>query len=215
MKIAIIGSGEVGRELAKGFRDSGHSAMIGTRTPAKLADWQNTEGADIGVDAVKTAARFGDIVVLATAWAGVTPALESAGESALDGKIIIDVTNPLSFGAEGGPPALALAYPDSAGKRVQELIPGAKVVKCFNIINARLMAHPSDAAENPDMFLAGNDDTAKVTVTRIAEGWGWTVHDLGGIEQSYILEAFALLWIVYGFKNNHWTHVFKLINQAP
>jgi 8-hydroxy-5-deazaflavin:NADPH oxidoreductase len=86
------------------------------------------------------------------------------------------------------------------------------VVKCFNTVNARPMAHPEIAADHPDMLIAGNDSAAKQTVSAIAEGWGWTVRDVGGIERSYLLEALALLWIVYGFRSNHWTHVFKLMN---
>jgi len=212
MKIGILGSGTVGQELAKGFRDRGDSVMIGTRNPSKLSDWCSDDGKGVDAGLVSDVASFGELIVLATAWNGVAPTLESAGDASLRGKIVIDVTNPLKFQTEGDPPVLALAYPDSAGKRVQELLPESRVVKCFNTVNARLMAHPRTATESPDMFLAGDDSDAKQTVSRIAGEWGWRVHDIGGIEQSYILEAFALLWIVYGCTHDTWTHVFKLMN---
>jgi 8-hydroxy-5-deazaflavin:NADPH oxidoreductase len=213
MKIGILGSGVVGQQLALGFRKSGHDVVIATRAPEKLREWAAGPGSGIRVVAPADAAAHGEIIVIATKWSGTEEAIRAAGTERLAGKIVIDVTNPLVFGAEGKPPALALGYPDSAGATVQKWLPRARVVKCFNIINAQFMAEPALATAEPDMFLAGNDATAKQTVGDIAAAWGWAVHDIGGIDMSYVLEAFAMLWIVYGFRNGHWGHIFKLMNK--
>jgi 8-hydroxy-5-deazaflavin:NADPH oxidoreductase len=87
------------------------------------------------------------------------------------------------------------------------------VVKAFNIITAYYIANPKLKQGTADMFIAGNDPSAKKAIIDIARTWGWEVIDIGGIEQSYLLEALALLWIRYGFLNNYWKHAFKLLKE--
>lgn len=216
MNIGILGSGSVGQSLAEGFLGLGHGVRIGTRTPEKLAEWLSLHaGSDAAAVSPKEAAAFGDLVVLAVKWAGgaAEHMVELAGKDNFRGKIVIDVTNPLVFREEGKPPELALGYPDSAGKTVQSWLPDAKVVKAFNIITAGYMTNPKMEEGKPDMFIAGNDSGAKGQVTDFAEAWGWTVQDLGGIDQAYLLESLAMVWIRWGFLNNHWTHGFALLKK--
>ena len=112
-------------------------------------------------------------------------------------------------------PKLAVGYPDSGGKLVQELLPETKVVKCFNTVNARFMVKP-DFSEGPgDMFLCGNDESAKSGVAALCREWGWIPQDLGSIEESYLLEALAMTWITYAFRKNYWEHAFAFRNRAP
>ena len=126
-------------------------------------------------------------------------------------KIIIDVTNPLDF-SQGVPPKFAVTHNNSAGEIIQKWLPDSKVVKAFNTISAYIMINPKLEEGNPDLVIAGNDEAAKETVSEIAKAFGWqNVIDLGDISQSYLLEAFAMMWIIYGFKHNHWTHAFKLL----
>ena len=212
-KIGIIGSGVVGQSLASGFLRSGHKVMIGTREKEKLADWLKGAGKNASVGSDSEAAAFGEILVLCTKWQGAQNAINLAGKKNFSGKVLIDITNPLLFENEGQAPALALGYPDSAGATVQRWLPEAKVVKCFNTISASMMANPKMEEGTADMFMAGNDDGAKKTVYDLAAEWGWSPIDLGGIEQSYLLEAIAMAWIVYGFRNNHWTHGFRLLGK--
>lgn len=212
MRIGILGSGVVGQQLGLGFIKSGHDVKIGTREAGKLAEWLKGAGSKASVGSAKDAAEFGEIIVLATKWDGVEAVISTAGKENFKNKIVIDVTNPLKFETAGQAPTLALAFPESAGKQVQTWLPDSKVVKCFNIINAYYMANAAQF-DHPDMFIAGNDAEAKKAVSGIASVWGWDVHDTGKIDQSYILESFAMLWIVYGFSNNHWTHIFKMINK--
>ena len=216
MKIGIIGSGMVGQQLGLGLLKSGHEVKIGTRSPERLNEWRQKAGGKGSVGSFEDAAKFGEMVFLATKWEkGATEnAINMAGIKNFASKIVVDVTNPLIFEAEGQPPKMALGYPLSGGAMVQSWIPQAKVVKAFNIINASIMANPKLKEGTPDLFIAGNDSTAKQAIKDIATKWGWAdIHDLGGIEQSYALEALTMIWIIYAFQHNKWGHAFKLLKE--
>jgi predicted dinucleotide-binding enzyme len=215
MKIGIIGSGTVGQHLGLGFLKSGHEVMIGTRSPEKLGDWKKQAGEKASAGSFAEAAKFGEILVLATRWQddATRKAIQMAGSMNFAGKVVIDVTNPLEFGTQGEAPKLAVAYPDSAGKLVQGWVQDAKVVKAFNIITATRMANPHLQEGTADLFIAGDDRGAKEAVAKIASDWGWPVTDMGGISQAYLLEALAMIWICYGFANKTWSHGFKLLRK--
>lgn len=213
MKIGILGSGVVGRSLATGFREKGYEVRIGTRDPAKpeLREWSDA-GGQIGTPA--QAMEFGEVNILATAWSGAREAIDGAGRANFAGKILIDVTNPLQMGAAG--PELVPGLDTSAGETVQSWLPEAKVVKCWNIITAAFMCDGSFQGEPLDMFIAGNDQEAKKQVEQFLQSFSWKAHDLGGIEQSRLLEPFAALWIRQGVVTGNWNHAFKLIRkQGP
>jgi 8-hydroxy-5-deazaflavin:NADPH oxidoreductase len=213
VKVGVLGSGPVGQSLGSGFIRSGYEVKIGTRDPKKLAQWLRGAGEGASVGSFEDAARFGDLLVLGTKWTGTENAVRLAGKGNFSGKVLIDVTNPLVFDKVGEPPKLGVGFPDSAGQTVQRWLPDAKVVKAFNIITASKMAAPVFEDGGADMIIAGDDGSAKKTVTGILSGWGWGVIDVGGIEQAYIPEAVAMLWIRYGFMTNTWTHAFKLLKK--
>jgi 8-hydroxy-5-deazaflavin:NADPH oxidoreductase len=214
-KVGILGSGTVGQKLAVGFRKSGHEVMIGTRSPDKLGDYLKGEGQGVRAGTTADTAAFGDILVMAAKWDGgaAESVIQQAGKNNFAGKILIDVTNPLVFTAPNQPPKLAMGFPDSAGATLQKWLPQAKVVKAFNIVTAHYMAAPKLQEGKPDMFVAGDDAEAKKQVMDIAVRWGWDVQEIGGIDQAYLLEALAMLWIRWGAMNNHWTHAFKLLKK--
>lgn len=213
MNVGIIGSGMVGQQLAADLARLGHGVMIGTRDPGRLEAFVQ---AHPGVRAAPNAeaAAFGELVMLATKWEGTWAALTLAGEANLSGKVVVDITNPLDFAS--GRPALALGWNTSGGEQVQGWIPGARVVKALNTVTAEAMLSPrAFVGGEPDMLIAGNDAAAKLDVTRLLEGVGWGVVDLGDITQSRLLEPLALIWITHGF-NSGWTkrtHAFKLLNR--
>ncbi|MBV8633625.1 MAG: NAD(P)-binding domain-containing protein, partial [Burkholderiaceae bacterium] len=158
------------------------------------------------------AAKAGDLAFIALPWDGLRSGLEMAGTRNLAGKVVIDATNPLDFSS--GAPQLALGHTDSAGELVQRALPDSRVVKAFNIITAAHMVHPKLPDGTPDMIIAGNDAAAKAEVDAILQGFGWRAAiDLGDIKASRLLEPFALVWITYAFKNEHWTHGFSLLNR--
>jgi 8-hydroxy-5-deazaflavin:NADPH oxidoreductase len=212
MKVAILGTGGVAIDLAKGFVSRGHSVVFGTRdVNGKTA--QNAlavvpgSSAALYADAAKTA----EMAVITTSWSGTQNALQLAGAANLAGKLVIDVTNPLDFSS--GKPALALGFPHSAGQTIQSWLPQAKVVKAFNIISSTRMVDPQFADGTPDMFIAGNDTAAKTQAAEIIKSFGWrSAIDMGDISKSYLLEALAMVWIEYGASRNHWTHGISLLS---
>lgn len=211
MKVGILGSGDVGKKLGDGFVDLGHSVKIGTRDAGKLSEWASKHGSRASAGSFADAAKFGDIVVIATSWSGTPSAIEMAGPDNTAGKVVIDVTNPLDFSSM--PPKLAVAGADSAGETVQRLLPKARVVKAFNIVGNPHMYKPKFEEGAPTMFICGNDDPAKKMVTDILTAFGWDTVDIGGIEGSRYLEALAMIWIAYYFRTNTGNHAFKLLRK--
>lgn len=197
MKVAILGTGQVGDSLAKGFKKHGHDVKLGHRDPK---------------ESYAAAAQFGEIAVLCTPWSGTENAIKLSDPRNLAGKVVIDVTNPLNF-EPNKPPSLALGFSDSGGEQVQRWLPQAKVVKAFNVVGHTLMVNPRLPGGPPDMFIAGNDAGAKQTVTQICTQFGWPVVDIGGIEGARLLEPLAMLWVVVGVKLNRWEQAWKLLHE--
>jgi hypothetical protein len=208
MNVGILGSGDVGTALARGFLKHGHAVAIGTRDPAKLAGFAK-EQPGVKVGSFEETAKFGDVVVLASLGTAAEEVLALAGARNLDGKVLIDTTNPLDWDDNG--PRLAFGFDDSLGERVQRAVPNARVVKAFNIVGNADMVDPSFDGGPPSMFVAGNDDGAKRTVTEILKDFGWDVVDLGGIESSRYLEPMCLAWVMYAVRNGSRHHAFKLL----
>lgn len=217
MKISILGTGDVGRVLGAGFARHGHQVMIGTRDPSaeKVRQWVRQTGHGVSAGTFADAAVFGEVIVLAIGWANVENAIRLAGPANCVGKVVLDTTNPLRFEAEGKPPVLALGFTDSAGEQVQRWLPGARVVKAFNIVGNFHFVEPNFPEGKPDMFICGNDDTAKQLAGQLAQELGWPpVIDLGDIGKSRYLEPMAMVWITHlfntGFNPNH---AFKLLRK--
>ena len=213
MNVGILGSGDVGKALARGFASRGHSVTIGSRSPEKLADFtkEHFHGA-IGAANFEQTAHAGELLVIATLFSGTKSAIDLAGPKNFAGKVVIDATNPLRF-APGKPPALAVSGEDSAGESVQRWLPDAQIVKAFNTVGNAHFVDPHFPGGPPTMFIAGNDDAAKNKVAQIAESFGWEVIDAGTIEASRYLEALAMIWIAYFVRTNTWQHAFKLLRK--
>ncbi|MGZ5473613.1 MAG: NADPH-dependent F420 reductase, partial [Thermoanaerobaculia bacterium] len=211
IRVGILGSGDVGRALATGFAGLGHDVKIGSRDPRKLAAWAETAGPHVSTGTFAEAARFGDILVLATLGVATEDAIRLAGIDAFDGKVVIDTTNPLDF-SKGVPPSLSIGHTDSLGEVIQRLLPRARVVKAFNTVGNALMVNPQLNGGPPDMFLCGNDEDAKTIVTQICKHFGWEVVDTGGIESSRFLEPMCLVWVIHGVRSGTWTHAFKFLH---
>ncbi len=213
MKIGIIGSGDVGQALGLGFTALGHDVKLGTRDPGsdKLRTWLGKAGAHASAGTFAEAAGFGEIVLLATSWSGTENALKLAGPERLNGKVVVDVTNPLA--SAGGKLGLAVGFTDSAGEQVQRWLPGARVVKAFNMVGNAHMFRPQFPGGPPDMFIAGDDEAAKDTVSGFLRDFGWPVIDLGGIEAARLLEPLAMTWIAYAMRSGTYDHAFKLLRK--
>lgn len=214
MKVGILGTGDVGQALGKGFLDKGHEVMMGSRDPdnAKMHDWVASAGAKAQGGGFADAAAFGDVVVLATRGAVNDEVIRMANPTNLAGKVLIDATNPLDA-SEGMPPKLIVPNEGSAGEQVQALAPQAKVVKCFNIVGNPFMVDPDFPGGPPTMFICGNDDSAKKTVKGILDEFGWETSDIGGIGLSHHLESMCIVWVAHGAMSGNWNNAFKMLTK--
>jgi len=215
MKVGILGSGDVGRSLGLGFATHGHDVMIGTRHPDKpeLAEWRTKAGKRTSVGSFSDAAKFGDTLVLCTKGDASEAVIDLAGPSHFDGKVVIDVTNPLDF-SKGMPPGLFLGTTDSLGERIQKKLPKAKVVKAFNTVSNPTMINPKMNDGTPDMLICGNDTQAKRTVAGILKEFGWGEPiDVGGIDGARWLEAWVPLWVRLCQATGSWTVAFRVLRS--
>ena len=209
MRVAVLGTGGVGQTLAAKMAALGHEVMIGTRDVQAaldraeagwgamvLSEW-HAEHPDVKLGTFADAAAHAEVVFNATAGMASLDALEAAGAKNLDGKILIDVANPLDF-SKGMPPTLSVCNTDSLGEQIQRAFPGAKVVKTLNTVNSNVMVDPSlvDGGDH-HVFVSGNDEGAKAEVTRILKEWfGWkNVLDLGDITSARGAEMLLSLWL--------------------
>lgn len=213
MKVGIIGSGIVGQVLASAFAKEGHEVTIGTRDTSKEAIVKfvkDNPGIKAGTFAVT--AGFGELLVLATHGPATEAVIKESGISHFTGKIVIDATNPI---AEKPPVNGVLQFftgpNESLMERLQQLVPDAKLVKAFNSVGNAFMYKPNFAGGPPTMFICGNDEGAKTTVTTILTAFGWETADMGKIEAARAIEPLSMLWCIPGMLNNQWTHAFKLL----
>jgi 8-hydroxy-5-deazaflavin:NADPH oxidoreductase len=213
MKIGIIGSAAVGQALAKAFKSEGHDVMLGTRNTSKeeVVKFKN-DNAGINIGTFKDTAAFGEILVLATGGTVTEDAIRLAGIENFANKIVIDATNPIA----PAPPVNGVlkfftSLDDSLLERIQKLIPAAKVVKAFNSVGNTLMYKPKLQGGTPSMFICGNDEAAKKTVTDILTTFGWETEDMGKAEAARAIEPLCILWCIPGFLQNDWMHAFKIL----
>ncbi|PYT34809.1 MAG: DNA-binding protein [Acidobacteria bacterium] len=214
MKVGVLGSGDVAKTLASGFLKHGHEVMMGTREPTKLKEWagKNPKGK---VGSFGDAASFGGLVVLAVKGSASAEALRAAGASNLSGKPVIDATNPIADAPPvNGVLRVFTSLDEALVERLQREFAGAKFVKAFNSVGAALMVNPELKGGRPTMFICGNDEGAKKTVTGILEQFGWETADMGKIEAARAIEPLCILWCIPGFLRNDWTHAFKLLRKG-
>ena len=206
MKIGMLGSGSVGQTLAKGFAARNHDVVLGTGHPDEHRDLEPA----VRVADFATAAKHGDAVVLAVSWSAVAAVIAAATPEALSGKLVIDTTNPLRFGPNG---LLGLDAPPegSAGQFVAARLPDARVVKAFNVVGAPLMVAPNLPGGPPDMFICGDDASAKETVATLCAELAYPAFDVGGLDRSGLLESLAMLWISLTMTGRAHDHAFKLL----
>jgi predicted dinucleotide-binding enzyme len=214
MRIGILGTGVVGEALGKAFVALGHEVKMGARSAAseKAAAFARAAGAKASAGTFADAAGFGEILVLATLGVANESAIRAAGVERFRGKVLVETTNPLDLSG-GMPPKLAVSGSDSAGERVQRLLPEARVVKAFNTVGAPHMFRPAFPGGPPDMFICGNDAAAKKQVSGLLAEFGWGVVDVGGIESSRYLEAMCMVWVMHAVASGSYGHAFKLLRK--
>jgi predicted dinucleotide-binding enzyme len=209
----------VGHALSTRLVELGHQVMMGSRTAGnpKAVEWAADAGPSGSEGSFADAAQFGDVVINATAGAVALQALSMAGADGLSGKVLIDVSNPLSFGPDNQP-RLTVVNTDSIGEQIQRAFPEARVVKALNTMNAAVMVHPEMVAGSPSVFLCGNDKAAKAETTRLLEAFGWPpgdIVDLGDIVGARAMEMFFPMWLRLAQVTGNWTATVRALSGAP
>ena len=197
MRYAVLGTGMVGQAISARLAGLGHDVVMGTRDAANPTALSWAEGKEVRVATFADAAAHGEVVVNATGGAVSLDVLASAGAANLEGKVLVDLSNPMDP-ASGFPPTLLVANTDSMGEQIQRACPGARVVKSLNTINCDVMVDPSIVPGEHVVFVAGEDAQAKETTAAMLAEFGWPaarIVDLGGIEAARATEMYLLLWI--------------------
>ncbi|HSU36057.1 MAG TPA: NAD(P)-binding domain-containing protein [Propionibacteriaceae bacterium] len=208
MHIAILGTGAVGPALGRAFRAAGHQVTIGTRSPEETRS--RPEWADSDLPLAAYPDLRADLFVNATNGAGALAALQAVG-SALDGKVVIDTSNPIDH-SQGFPPVLFTSFTESLAEQLQAALPQARLVKMFNTMANQVMTNPGGLSQESTIFVAGNDDEARQTAAGLAADLGWTdVFDLGDLTAARGLELWIPLWIRLYVRLGHPMFNLKLV----
>jgi len=199
MRIAVLGTGSVGRQIAGKLVELGHEVTMGSRSADNeaLREWVDGAGAGAAGGTFAEAAAASDLVFNCTSGQASLDALAAASADNLAGKVLIDVSNPLDF-SQGMPPTLSVCNNDSLGERIQAAFPQTRVVKSLNTINNQVMTEPGRLPGTHNIFVCGEDEGAKETVTELLAEFGWpreSIVDLGGIEAARGTEMYLPLWL--------------------
>lgn len=191
--IAVIGTGRVGNALGPRFAALGIEVIYGSRDPGKesVRELVAKTGNKASATTQAKAAQAADWIVMAVPWTAVEAMIPTLGP--LDGKVIIDITNAISFGEDG---FMAMTVDGSGGELIQTWAPGAKVVKAFNAVGYHIMANPAVAGGPITIPLAGNDGQAKLAVASVVQRLGFETVDVGPIKHAHQLEGMAILYMV-------------------
>lgn len=192
MKIAIIGSGNVGTPLADHLQRNGHDVVLATSSAGSASVARAlARNPQLKALALADAVSAADVVFLATPFQANETALKAVAAQ-LTGKVLVDCTNPVGPGLSHG-----LKNEMSGAEWVQRLVPAARVVKAFSIYGFENFEDSSYPSYNvkPAMLFCGNDAAAKETVAELIAQLGWEPLDVGGLEQALHLEHMTLLWV--------------------
>lgn len=197
MKIGILGMGQVGATIASKVLALGHEVKIGSRSANNeaAAAWAANGGARASHGSFADAAGIAELLFLCAPGEVALAVLDAAGGANLEGKTLVDVSNPLQF-RKGAPPTLFVGNDDSLGERIQRAHPKLKVVKTLNTVNCSVMVDPTRVPHEHTMFLCGDDAEAKSTVSGLLRAFGWRdLIDLGDISNARATEALLPLWV--------------------
>jgi predicted dinucleotide-binding enzyme len=218
MKIAVLGTGNVGDTIGSRLIGLGHNVMMGSRTATNekaLAFVAKHPGGKASAGTFADAAAFGELIFNCTKGVETINILNSAGAKNLDGKILVDVSNPLDF-SKGMPPTLSVCNTSSLAEEIQEAFPGVKVVKSLNTMWCGLMVNPGLVnGGDHSVFISGNDAEARKQVAEILKSFGWTeksIIDLGGIATARGTEMMLPIWLSLYMSTNSGAFNFKVVS---
>jgi predicted dinucleotide-binding enzyme len=196
MRIAVIGTGSVGRTLAQALQGAGHDVVVGTRDPDATSAREEWIGLGVPLQQLALVAADADLVINATNGGASLAALGEVGSDHLAGKVLLDVANPLDF-SQGFPPTLSVKDTDSLAEQIQRAFPDAKVVKSLNTMNASVMVDPASLGDGDTTVFAASDDAeARRVVVGLLRELGWVdIVEMDGLQNARGLEMWLPLWV--------------------
>jgi len=199
MKVGIFGTGGVGRTIGSRLVELGHEVRMGSRTADNetATAWAGGAGERASHGTFADAAAFGELLVNATSGGASVEAIGAAEAADLDGKVLLDIANPLDF-SNGFPPTLSIKDTDSLAETIQRAFPGLRVVKSLNTMTADVMVHPGSLSSSHDVFVSGDDAGAKAAVVDLLQALGWPesdIIDLGDLSTARGAEMYLPLWL--------------------
>lgn len=202
MNISILGTGNMASGLAVLFAKSGQTVTLAARDLTKAQGVAAELGHGITADTFVQAAASAEIVVLAVPYDAAADVIAAAG--GLAGKVVIDITNPLTADYSG----LTIGHTTSAAEEIQKLAPQAKVVKAFNTVFASVLQNGGKVAGQPvTVFVASDDADARAQVAALAASAGFNTLEAGGLSSARYLEPVAGLNIALGYGLGHGTDI--------
>lgn len=194
MNITVIGAGNMGSAFVQQLTRAGHQVVVTARSLDKAQALAAAYPGATAAPAADAAARA-DALVLATGYGDAAGALRSLGD--LSGKVVIDITNPLTADYMG----LTLGHGSSAAEEIAKAVPGAEVVKAFNTVFAQVLADGADFGKGQivPVFVASDSPRAKQAAQTLAQSMGFAVIDAGGLKNARYLEPVAGLNIYLGY----------------
>lgn len=200
MKIGIIGAGNMGSAFAKRLAAAGHEVNITAQDVSHAEQAASVATGNVRAVPTDQVAADTDVLIVATPYGAAADALREAGN--VEGRTVIDITNPLTEDMSG----LVVGFDSSAAEEIQKAVPGARVVKAFNTVFAQVLGGDS-AAQDVQVFYAGDHDAAKQTVRTLIESAGFEAVDAGPLTNARYLEPMGMFNIYLGYMAGRGTSV--------
>ena len=209
MRIAVLGTGNVGAVLGKRLAECGHDVCFGTRNLADPRVQSLLAATSTRAMNALAAVQTAELVVLAVPWSSALDLVDRL-QSGLAGKVLIDCTNPLNSTFTG----LEMGFTTSAAEMIAEHAPQARVVKAFNMVSAATMANPQYGEMRANLFYCGNDAAANADVHSMGEQLGFSPVDAGPLTNARLLEPLAMLYIYLAFNGWGSNCAFQVIKRS-
>jgi 8-hydroxy-5-deazaflavin:NADPH oxidoreductase len=215
MRIAVFGTGPVGQALAGGLLNRNHSVVIGTRVPDDPVVVERlTSLPGVPVMTHRDAAKTAELAIFAIPFDGLSAVAGEIAATLPPGTTLIDASDPERKGPDGRP-VLAIGHDDSGAEMLQRLVPGAHVVKAFNILGADHMVAPDFPEGPPTMLVCGDHQPAVEQAIALCRELGWTdILNLGGLQLARLTEAVSVLWVYSALAAGTWDVAFRLLRRA-
>jgi len=210
MKISILGTGKMGSTVGRQLAGAGYEVVFGSRDP-ETQRGKYAKESRIMVKNYAEAAREGDVTIIAVPWAHTLDLIKRI-RAELDGKVIVDLTNPLAADISH----LVVGGANSAAEQVAEALSGSMVVKAFNGITADNFQTPRFSGDIAQVLYCGDERSAKKIVKELIEACGYDGVDCGALTNARYLEGMAMLWLQLAFWED-WggNFSFRVVHRNP